>query len=471
MSLKVGPYILGQTLGTGSFGKVILGEHEKCRQKVAVKILNRKKIYFMGMNLKVKREIELLKIFIHPHIIRLFEIIHTKSDIFMVTEYINGGELFDFIIENKKLSESESRRFFQQMISGIEYCHSKMIVHRDLKPENLLLDSHLNIKIADFGLSNIIKDGAFLKTSCGSPNYAAPEVISGKSYLGPEVDVWSSGIILYALLCGSLPFDDENIPNLFKKIKGGIYILPGYLTNLGRNLIAKMLVTNPIARITIKEIKKHPWFQIRLPRYLSFLKKEKNIGTRKKIIKNSFGIKMVSRNINFGKKIIKLAIEKEDSNFLIVNYQLITEKITPFETIKIESSNLFQSHRKIIKGYKNKFYEKFKSIKKGSWTLGMRELEEIPFEIIREILRSLKTLDWNWYKTSSFNVILDLSCSVSWPYQFFYKKRFPIYGGLKMGIQLFTSKLEFIVDFCRLGGDIGSFLNSFLVLKEEIKFS
>jgi 5'-AMP-activated protein kinase catalytic alpha subunit len=471
MDLKVGPYFLGQTLGTGSFGKVILGEHEKCGQKVAVKILNRKKIYFMGMNLKVKREMELLKIFIHPHIVRLFEIIHTKSDIFMVTEYINGGELFDFIIENKKLPESESRRFFQQMISGIEYCHSKMIVHRDLKPENLLLDSHLNIKIADFGLSNIIQDGIFLKTSCGSPNYAAPEVISGKPYLGPEVDVWSSGIILYALLCGSLPFDDENIPNLFKKIKGGIYILPGYLTNLGRDLIAKMLLTNPICRISIKEIREHPWFQIRLPRYLSFLKKEKNNGTRKKISKNSFGIRMVSKSINFGKKIVKLAIEKKDNNFLTVNYQLITEKITPFETIKIESYNHFRSHIKIIKGNKNKINEKIKLIKSESWTLGMRRLEDIPFEIIREILRSLKTLDWHWHKTSYFNVILDLSCSVSWPYRLSYKQKFPIYGGLKIGIQLFTSKLEFIVDFSRLGGDIGSFLNSFFVLKEEIKFS
>ena len=150
----------------------------------------------------------------------------------------------------------------------VQYCHHKRIVHRDLKPENLLLDSQNNMKIADFGLSNVMKDGEFLRTSCGSPNYAAPEVISGHLYAGPEVDVWSCGVILYALLCGSLPFDDENIPNLFKKIKQGIYSLPSHLSNLARNLIPRMLEVDPMKRITIPEIRQHPWFQHKLPPYL-----------------------------------------------------------------------------------------------------------------------------------------------------------------------------------------------------------
>lgn len=135
----------------------------------------------------------------------------------MVIEYA-GGELFDYIVKNGKMREEEARRFFQQIICAVEYCHRHKIVHRDLKPENLLLDEFMNVKIADFGLSNIMTDGNFLKTSCGSPNYAAPEVISGKLYAGPEVDVWSSGVILYVLLCGKLPFDDDYIPTLFKKI-------------------------------------------------------------------------------------------------------------------------------------------------------------------------------------------------------------------------------------------------------------
>lgn len=154
-------------------------------------------------------------------------------------------------------------------MSGVEYCHHHRIVHRDLKPENLLLDADNNIKIADFGLSNVAHDGDFLRTSCGSPNYAAPEVISGNLYAGPEVDVWSCGVILYALLCGTLPFDDESIPNLFKKIKSGMYSLPSHLSQSSRELILRMLVVDPIKRITISEVRLHPWYQHKLPAYLT----------------------------------------------------------------------------------------------------------------------------------------------------------------------------------------------------------
>jgi 5'-AMP-activated protein kinase catalytic alpha subunit len=187
----------------------------------------------------------------------------------MVMEYVPGGELFDFIVSNGRLSEPRARTMFQQLISGVEYCHQHAVVHRDLKPENLLLDSEQQLRIADFGLSNVMKDGDFFKTSCGSPNYAAPEVISGKLYAGPEVDVWSCGVILYALLCGSLPFDDENIPNLFKKIKGGIFTLPGHMSDEIKDLISRMLVVDPLQRITIPEIRRHRWFTETLPLYLS----------------------------------------------------------------------------------------------------------------------------------------------------------------------------------------------------------
>ncbi|XP_077215012.1 SNF1-related protein kinase catalytic subunit alpha KIN10-like [Tasmannia lanceolata] len=262
-------YKLGKTLGIGSFGKVKIAEHALTRHKVAIKILNRRKIKNMEMEEKVRREIKILRLFMHPHIIRLYEVIETPSDIYVVMEYVKSGELFDYIVEKGRLQEDEARCFFQQIISGVEYCHRNMVVHRDLKPENLLLDSKCNVKIADFGLSNIMRDGHFLKTSCGSPNYAAPEVISGRLYAGPEVDVWSCGVILYALLCGTLPFDDENIPNLFKKIKGGIYTLPSHLSAGARDLIPRMLVVDPMKRMTIPEIRQHPWFQAHLPRYLA----------------------------------------------------------------------------------------------------------------------------------------------------------------------------------------------------------
>lgn len=220
------------------------------------------------MEEKVQREINILHLCTHPHIIRLYEVIDTPTDIFLVNEYVSGGELFDYIVSKGRLSADEARNFFHQIISGVEYCHFQKIVHRDLKPENLLLDSNLNIKIADFGLSNLMRDGDFLRTSCGSPNYAAPEVISGHLYAGPEVDVWSCGVILYALLCGSLPFDDESIPNLFKKIKSGMYSLPTHLSQLAKNLIPRMLEVDPMKRITIPEIRLHPWFQHKLPPYL-----------------------------------------------------------------------------------------------------------------------------------------------------------------------------------------------------------
>lgn len=264
-------YRLGKTLGIGSFGKVKVAEHVLTGHKVAIKILNRKKIQAMDMEEKVRREIKILRLFMHPHIIRLYEVIETPTDIYVVMEYVKTGELFDYIVEKGRLVEDEARHFFQQIISGVEYCHRNMVVHRDLKPENLLLDSKMNVKIADFGLSNIMRDGHFLKTSCGSPNYAAPEVISGKLYAGPEVDVWSCGVILYALLCGSLPFDDENIPNLFKKIKGGIYNLPSHLSPGARDLIPRMLLVDPLKRITIPEIRQHPWFNLHLPRYLAVM--------------------------------------------------------------------------------------------------------------------------------------------------------------------------------------------------------
>lgn len=192
--------------------------------RVALKIINKRKISSMDIGGRIKREIQFLKILRHQHIIKLYEVISTPSDIIMVIEYA-GGELFQYIVDNGRLPESEARRFFQQIISAVECCHRHKIVHRDLKPENLLLDEFLNIKIGDFGLSNRMVDGDFLKTSCGSPNYAAPEVISGRLYSGPEVDVWSCGVILYVMLCGRLPFDDDYVPSLFTKINSTCSLL------------------------------------------------------------------------------------------------------------------------------------------------------------------------------------------------------------------------------------------------------
>ncbi|KAI1809539.1 Pkinase-domain-containing protein [Poronia punctata] len=266
---RIGAYNVIKTLGEGSFGKVKLAVHRSTGQQVALKIIARKKLISRDMVGRVEREIEYLQLLRHPHIIKLYSVIKTQSEIIMVLEYA-GGELFDYIVSHGKLEEDQARRFFQQMICAVEYCHRHKVVHRDLKPENLLLDDQLNVKIADFGLSNIMTDGNFLKTSCGSPNYAAPEVISGKLYAGPEVDVWSCGVILYVLLVGRLPFDDDHIPSLFAKIQRGVFTIPHWIKPDAADLIRKMLQTNPVQRATIEEdIRQDPWFLKELPSYLA----------------------------------------------------------------------------------------------------------------------------------------------------------------------------------------------------------
>ena len=176
-------------------------------------------------------------------------------------EYAPGGELFDYIVSNKKLKERDACKFFQQIISGIEYLHKVNIVHRDLKPENLLLDHEKNIKLVDFGLSNIYKTGEQLKTACGSPCYAAPEMIAGKRYVPLGVDIWSSGVILYAMICGYLPFEDPNTSKLYKKILAGEYECPKFISNEARDLIRGILTTDPEKRITLAQIKSHPWYK------------------------------------------------------------------------------------------------------------------------------------------------------------------------------------------------------------------
>lgn len=264
---RIGAYNIIKTLGEGSFGKVKLAVHRSTGQQVALKIISRKNLISRDMQGRVEREIEYLQLLRHPHIIKLYTVIKTPTEIIMVLEYA-GGELFDYIVAHGKMKEDKARRFFQQMLCAVEYCHRHKIAHRDLKPENLLLDEHLNVKIADFGLSNIMSDGNFLKTSCGSPNYAAPEVIGGKLYAGPEVDVWSCGVILYVLLVGRLPFDDEHIPSLFAKIGRGSYMVPTWMDPGAAALIKKMLQVNPVQRATIEEIRQDPWFLKDLPAYL-----------------------------------------------------------------------------------------------------------------------------------------------------------------------------------------------------------
>ncbi|EEU45423.1 uncharacterized protein NECHADRAFT_69323 [Fusarium vanettenii 77-13-4] len=335
---RIGAYKVLRTLGEGSFGKVKLAIHNGTGQQVALKIIARKKLISRDMAGRVEREIEYLQLLRHPHIIKLY----TPNEIIMVLEYA-GGELFDYIVQHGRMKEAEARRFFQQMLCAVEYCHRHKIVHRDLKPENLLLDENLNVKIADFGLSNIMTDGNFLKTSCGSPNYAAPEVIGGKLYAGPEVDVWSCGVILYVLLVGRLPFDDEHIPSLFAKIAKGTYSIPQWMPLGAANLIKKMLVVNPVHRATIEDIRADPWFITDLPVYLQLPVEEffnTGVDPNKAIQKNDIApnapekvqerlhnevTEKISKTMGYGKNDVEEALQASEPSAIKDAYMIVRE--------------------------------------------------------------------------------------------------------------------------------------------------
>ncbi|EJU00526.1 Pkinase-domain-containing protein [Dacryopinax primogenitus] len=331
----IGQYKVLENIGEGSFGKVKLAVHTVTGQKVAMKIINRQMIAQMEMGGRVKREIDYLRMLRHPHIIKLYEVITTPTDIIMVIEYA-ADELFNYIVAHGPLPLNAARRFFQQLICAIEYCHKHKIVHRDLKPENLLLDSGLNIKIGDFGLSNAVNDGEFLKTSCGSPNYAAPEVISGKLYAGPEIDVWSCGVILYVMLCGRLPFDDDYIPTLFKKINGGLYHLPAHLDPQTRQLLQSMLVVDSMKRITIPQIRALPWFNVDLPEYLK--PQSPVVGTLSSLVSSNKGkirglgvvdeeiVDNLAEKLKVRKKDIWNALKMDQDNGIKVAYMLDRDK-------------------------------------------------------------------------------------------------------------------------------------------------
>eukprot|EP00440_Ansanella_granifera_P043261 gb/GFBE01046897.1/.p1 GENE.gb/GFBE01046897.1/~~gb/GFBE01046897.1/.p1 ORF type:complete len:826 (+),score=112.13 gb/GFBE01046897.1/:1-2478(+) len=258
---SIGHYILGKTIGEGTFGKVKLGTHILTGEKVAVKILEKERIVDVADVERVAREIHILKLVQHPHIIQLYEIIETPRQLYLIMEYCPGGELFDHIVASGRVREREACRFFHQIMAGVEQIHRVNVVHRDLKPENLLLDDQKNIKIVDFGLSNTYQDGQLLKTACGSPCYAAPEMVAGQRYVPSRCDVWSCGVILFALVCGYLPFEDQNTSALYRKILNADYQAPKFISDHARDLVARMLNTDPEQRFTIPKIRAHAWYR------------------------------------------------------------------------------------------------------------------------------------------------------------------------------------------------------------------
>ncbi|CAJ1857379.1 unnamed protein product [Sphenostylis stenocarpa] len=256
-------YEFGKLLGQGNFAKVYHARDLKTGDSVAVKVIDKEKILKIGLVDQTKREISIMKRIKHPNVLQLFEVLATKTKIYFIIEYAKGGELFNKVAKGR-FSEDRTRKYFQQLVSAVDFCHSKGVYHRDLKPENLLLDENGVLKIADFGLSAFVeshRQDNMLHTVCGTPAYVAPEVVCRKGYDGAKSDVWSCGVILFVLLAGHLPFYDLNLMSLYRKIGRGEYRCPNWFSFEVRRLLAKILDPNPDSRISMANVMESSWFR------------------------------------------------------------------------------------------------------------------------------------------------------------------------------------------------------------------
>ncbi|XAR53916.1 Non-specific serine/threonine protein kinase [Bertholletia excelsa] len=280
---RVGKYEIGRTLGEGSFAKVKFARNSETGESVAIKIINRDLVLRHKLVEQIKREISTMKLIKHPNVLKLFEIVGltvrfnilpraviwvlvmaSRTKIYIVLEYVDGGELFDKIANQGRLEEDEARRYFHQLINAVDYCHSRGVYHRDLKPENLLLDSYGVLKVSDFGLSAFsqqVRDDGLLHTACGTPNYVAPEVLQDKGYDGTSADIWSCGVILFVLMAGYLPFDEPSLVALYRRIEKANFSCPPWFSLGANELIKRVLDPNPLTRITIPEILENDWFK------------------------------------------------------------------------------------------------------------------------------------------------------------------------------------------------------------------
>jgi len=315
-------YDIGAQIGEGTFGKVKLAIHKLTNEKVAIKILDKYKIKNEENQKRIDNEIEVLKRVNHHNIIRLYTTIENDSKIFIIQEYVPGCDLFEYIHKNKKLSEKEACLLYQQIISGVEYLHNLGIIHRDLKPENILLTNSKVLKIIDFGLSKLDSKNELLNTHCGSPCYASPEMVEGKSYKGLPADIWSSGIILYIMLAGHLPFNELTNKKLYTKIRAGKYTIPKELSHEVKDLIKKLLEINPRKRIKISEIKEHPWFNLKNKMFSM----HDGIDITKTVIPIDEDIIEEMKEIGFNKMQIRDTILRNLHNNISTTYYLLLGK-------------------------------------------------------------------------------------------------------------------------------------------------
>ncbi|KAJ8561691.1 hypothetical protein ON010_g7992 [Phytophthora cinnamomi] len=338
----IGEYVLGETIGKGTFGKVKLGLHLLTGEKVAVKILEKKRIVQAADVERVAREIKILKRNRHQNVIQLYEVIDSPDRIFLIMEHVDGGEMFEYIVAHHRIREPEAAFLFRQIVDGLAYLHSNEITHRDLKPENLLLQSNRNhnhrqqqqtappstllVKIVDFGLSNIHDGGRLLRTACGSPCYAAPEMIQGRMYHGPIADMWSLGVVLFAMVCGFLPFEDSNTNLLYKKILSANYKMPTFLSANAQDLIRRILETDPEKRYTVDKIRQHPWLAgVQTPELSGYDVgegvKTDEIKARHELVLNQL------ESLGLPKEEVQAALSKKAYNRFTASYYLLDGKL------------------------------------------------------------------------------------------------------------------------------------------------
>jgi len=270
-------YEFGKKLGQGNFAKVYHARDLRTGDNVAIKVIDKEKVLKVGMRVQIMREISIMRKVKHPNVLHLYEVLATKTKIYLVLEYAKGGDLSDKI-DKVRINENQARKYFQQLISALDFCHKKGVYHRDLKPENLLLDENGVLKIADFGLGTFVEShdrNIMLQTLCGTPDYVAPEVVLRKGYYGEKADVWSSGLILFALLARGVPFYDLSERKMHRNIIHGKYNYPSWFSIDVKRLLTKILNPNPSARISTAKIMENPWFRKGL--HLKTVKVERDV--------------------------------------------------------------------------------------------------------------------------------------------------------------------------------------------------
>lgn len=334
----IGRYRLLKTIGKGNFAKVKLAKHVPTGKEVAIKIIDKTQLNPSSLQ-KLFREVRIMKMLDHPNIVKLYQVIETEKTLYLVMEYASGGEVFDYLVAHGRMKEKEARAKFRQIVSAVQYCHQKRIIHRDLKAENLLLDGEMNIKIADFGFSNEFVPGLKLDTFCGSPPYAAPELFQGKKYDGPEVDVWSLGVILYTLVSGSLPFDGANLKELRERVLRGKYRIPFYMSTDCENLLKKFLVLNPAKRATLEVIMRDKWMNIGYEddELKPYLEPETDFGDSKRIALSSRAEILMS--MGYSRDEIEDSLRNRKYDDIMANYLLLGKRTTENESCDSRSSS------------------------------------------------------------------------------------------------------------------------------------